>query len=170
MEEKRDRDELLNKIEKEAHDYERDFHGCSRCVLKPLQDHLNLGDEASLKASTPLAAGVAMRGETCGAFLGALLAVGIATASGELKDTGALADSLASGFRLARIVEKELGTTNCTEIQKDKLGRFYSLADPKEYEAFIEAGGYVHCSKVVGKIARIAAQFILDYQDKKGSL
>jgi len=80
MEEKNIRDELLNKIEKEAHDYERDFHGCSRCVLKPLQDNLNLGDEASLKASTPLAAGVAMRGETCGAFLGGLLAVGIATA------------------------------------------------------------------------------------------
>lgn len=52
MQEKKYRDELLNKIEKEAHDYERDFHGCSRCVLKPLQDHLNLGDEASLKAST----------------------------------------------------------------------------------------------------------------------
>ena len=170
MEEKKYRDELLNKIEKEAHDYERDFHGCSRCVLKPLQDNLNFGDEASLKASTPLAAGVAMRGETCGAFLAALLAVGIVTASGDLKDVGALTDSLASGFRLARIVEKELGTTNCTEIQKGKLGRFYSLADPKDYEAFIEAGGYIHCSKVVGKIARIAAQFILDYQDRKGSL
>lgn len=38
MQEKKYRDELLNKIEKEAHDYERDFHGCSRCVLKPLQD------------------------------------------------------------------------------------------------------------------------------------
>jgi len=63
MEEKKYRDELLKKIEKEAHDYERDFHGCSRCVLKPLQDNLNLGDEASLKASTPLAAGVAMRGD-----------------------------------------------------------------------------------------------------------
>ena len=33
VEEKKYRDELLNKIEKEAHDYERDFHGCSRCVL-----------------------------------------------------------------------------------------------------------------------------------------
>jgi len=62
------REELLDKIEKEAHDYERDFHGCSRCVLKPLQDNLDLGDEASLKASTTLAAGVAMRGETCEPF------------------------------------------------------------------------------------------------------
>ncbi|MBW1711458.1 MAG: C_GCAxxG_C_C family protein, partial [Deltaproteobacteria bacterium] len=65
----------------------------------------------SLKASTTLAAGVAMRGETCGALLGGLLAVGIVTASEEFKDVNALTNSLASGFRLARIVEKEFGTT-----------------------------------------------------------
>lgn len=160
------RAELLDKIEKEAHDYERDFHGCSRCVLKPLQDNLDLGDDASLKASTTLAAGVAMRGETCGALLGGLLAVGIATASEDLKDVNALTNSLAAGFRLARNVEKEFGTTNCTKIQTDKLGRFYSLADPEQYNAFIEAGGYRECPKVVGKIARMTAEFILDYRDK----
>jgi C_GCAxxG_C_C family probable redox protein len=160
------KEELLDRIEKEAHDYERDFHGCSRCVLKPLQDNLDLGDEASLKASTPMAAGVAMRGETCGALLGGLLAVGIATASEDLKDVNALTNSLAAGFRLARNVEKEFGTTNCTKIQTDKLGRFYSLADPEQYKAFIEAGGYRECPKVVGKIARMTAELILDYRGK----
>lgn len=119
------REELLDKIEREAQAYERDFHGCSRCVLKPLQDHLDLGDEASLRASTPLAAGVAMRGETCGALLGGLLAVGMATAENDFEDANALADSLAAGFRLAKKVEKEFGSTNCTEIQTKKLGRFY---------------------------------------------
>ena len=53
MTDKQSRDELLDKIEKAAHDYERDFHGCSRCVLKPLQDHFDLGNDASLKASNP---------------------------------------------------------------------------------------------------------------------
>jgi len=167
MPEKQSRTELLDKIEKAAHDYERDFHGCSRCVLKPLQDHLGLGDDSSLKASTTLAAGVAMRGETCGALLAGLMAVGIVTANEDLKDTDALTNSLASGFRLARKVEREFGTTNCTKIQTDKLGRFYSLADPEQYKAFIEAGGYRECPKVVGKIARMTAEFILDYQDRK---
>ncbi|MBW1703808.1 MAG: C_GCAxxG_C_C family protein [Deltaproteobacteria bacterium] len=166
MPEQKSRTELLDKIEKAAHDYERDFHGCSRCVLKPLQDYLGLGDDASLKASTTLAAGVAMRGETCGALIGGLLAVGIVTANEDLKDIGALTNSLASGFRLAKKVEREFGTTNCTKIQTDRLGRFYSLADPEQYKAFIEAGGYKECPKVVGKIARITAEFILDYQDR----
>ena len=164
---KTSREELLNRIEETAHDYEKAFHGCSRCVFKALQDHLDLGDGPSLKASTPLAAGVAMRGETCGALIGGLLAVGIVTAKEDLKDSNALNTSLAAGFRLARKVEKEFGTTNCTKIQTDRLGRFYSLADPEQYKAFIEAGGYIECPKVVGKIARMTAEFIFDYLDKK---
>jgi len=166
MPEKPSREELLSRIEREADAYEADFHGCSRCVLRPLQDHLNLGDDESFKASTPLAAGVAMRGETCGALLGGLMAVGMATASEDMSDTDALRNSLAAGFRLAKKVEKAFGTTNCTKIQTDKLGQFYSLADPEQYEAFIEAGGYRECSKVCGKIARMTAEFIMEYRDK----
>jgi C_GCAxxG_C_C family probable redox protein len=166
MREETSREELLDKIEETAHHYEKEFHGCSRCVFKALQNHLNLGDGPSLKASTPLAAGVAMRGETCGALIGGLLAVGIVTAHEDLKDSDALNNSLAAGFRLARKVEKEFGTTSCTKIQTDVLGKFYSLADPEQYKAFIEAGGYVECPKVVGKIARITAEFILDYLEK----
>jgi C_GCAxxG_C_C family probable redox protein len=166
MSEKTSREELLSRIEKEADNYEKEFHGCSRCVLKPLQDHLNLGNDASFKASTPLAAGVAMRGETCGALLGGLMAVGMATASEDMTDADALRNCLAAGFRLARKVEKEFGTTNCTRIQTDKLGQFYSLADPEQYEAFIEAGGYMECSKVCGKIARMTAEFIMEYRDR----
>ena len=161
------REQLLNKIEEAAHGYEKEFHGCSRCVFKALQDHLDLGDGVSLKASTPLAAGVAMRGETCGALLGGLLAVGIATAKEELEDSNALINSLGAGFRLARKVEKEFGTTNCSKIMTEKLGQFYSLADPEQYKAFTEAGGYVECPKVVAKIARMTAEFILDYREKE---
>jgi len=160
------REELLDKIEEAAHNYEREFHGCSRCVFKSLQDHFDIGDGPSVKASTPLAAGVAMRGETCGALIGGLLAVGMVTADEDLRDVNALNNSLAAGFRLARRVEKEFGTTSCTKIQTDKLGRYFSLADPEQYRAFIEAGGYVECPKVVGRIARITAEFILDYLEK----
>ena len=96
-----------------------------------------------------------------------MLAVGIITAQEDLKDSNVLNNSLAAGFRLARKVEKEFGTTNCTMIQTERLGRFYSLADPEQYKAFIEAGGYVECPKVVGKIARMTAEFILDYLSNK---
>ena len=89
------------------------------------------------------------------------------TASEDLKDKDALTDSLAVGFRLVKKVEREFGTTNCVEIQTEKLGRSYRLTDPKEYEKFIQAKDYVQCPQVVGKIARMTAEFILDYQSKK---
>ncbi len=161
------REEILNQIEKAAHDYEKEFHGCSRCVFKALQEFMDIGDDTSLKGSTPLAGGVAMRGETCGAFLGGLLALGIVTAREDFKDTESLTNSLSAGFRLAKRIEKEFGSTNCAEIQKSKLGRFYSLADPEQYKQFIEAGGYVECSKVVGKIARMTGDFIFEHLDKQ---
>ena len=163
------REEILNNVEQAAHDYEKAFHGCSRCALKGLQDHLNLGDGVTLRASTPFAAGIAMRGETCGALLGALMAVGIVTASEELEDSNALNNSLAAGFRFIRMVKKEFGSTDCIKIQTDKLGKYYNIAEPEQYQAFIDAGGYVECPKVVGKIARMAAEFILDYREKTKS-
>lgn len=162
------RKEMLDKIEKAAFDYEKGSHGCSRCVFKALQDNLNLkGGISTLKASTPLAAGVAMQGEICGALLGGLLAIGIVTASEDFEDTDALTDSLAAGFRLVKKVERKFGTTNCIEIQKEKLGKSYRLTDPKEYKKFIQAKDYAQCPQVVGKIARMTAEFILDYQSKR---
>ena len=49
-----------------------------------------------------------------------------------------------------------------------RRGNLISLADPEQYKAFIKAGGYAECSKVVGKITRMTAEFILEYQDKIG--
>ena len=161
------RADILDKIEKAAYDYEKDFHGCSRSIFKALQDHLNLGDIPTLKASTPLAAGVALRGEICGALLGGLLAIGIVTASEDFDDTDALTDSLAAGFRLVKKVEREFGTTNCIKMQTEKLGRSFRFDDPEEYKKFIQAKDYVKCPQVVSKIARMTAEFILDYQTKK---
>ena len=162
------REEILVRIENDAYDYEKNSHGCSRCLFKALQDNLNLeGGPSTLKASTPLAAGVAMQGETCGALLGGLLAIGIVTASEDFEDTDALTDSLAAGFRLVKKVQREFGTTNCVEIQTEQLGRSYRLTDPKEYEKFIQAKDYVKCPQIVGKIARMTAEFILDYQTKE---
>ncbi len=162
-----DKESKLNQIEKTAQHYEEVYHGCSRCVFKALQEHLNLGDGATVKAATPFAAGIAMRGETCGALLGGLMALGIVTASENFEDEAAQFGAMAAAYRLARKVEKEFGSTQCKTIQTEKLGQFYSLADPQQYEAFVAAGGYVECPKVVGKIARMTGAFILEYLEGK---
>jgi C_GCAxxG_C_C family probable redox protein len=158
-------DELLDRIEKTAYDYEAKYHGCSRCVVQSLVDHLGLGN-LIFKASIPLAGGVSFRGETCGALLGGLLAVGVALGKEDIKDEDWM-ESLRAGYRLCRQFEKEIGSTTCQEIQRARLGRPYDLADVKDYEEFAKAGGYEECSKVVGKAARLAAEMIMGQSEKK---
>jgi len=161
------KEELLNKIEETAYNYEKAYTGCSRCALRAVQEHLNLGDDSAIMAVAPLAGGIAFHGDTCGALLGGLMAVGLATASSNMEDQEALQASLAAGYRLHRRFVREVGSSRCRDIQTAHLGRFYNFADPKEYERFKEAGGYNECAKIVGKAARLAAGSILDLREKE---
>lgn len=161
------KDELLGRVERAAHDYEAKYHGCSRSVLRAIQENLNLGDGLAFKASTPLAGGVAMRGNDCGALCGALMAIGMVTASEDITNEAALTEAMAAGFRFARRFEKAMGSVFCRDIQTARLGRFFDPADPTQYEAFEKAGGYKECPKVAGQAARMAAEYILELQERK---
>jgi len=167
MAEELSREELLNKIEQAAHDYEKEYHGCSRCAFRALQENLNLGDDSVFLAATPLAAGIAFQGETCGALLGGLLAVGLATASLDMADADTQRNSMANGYRLYRRFVREIGSSRCRDIQTVRLGRSFNISDPEDYERAQEAGIYTECPKVVGKAARLAANLILEIRDRE---
>jgi len=156
--------ELLEKIEKTAYNYEKVYHGCSQCVLKALQEHLQLGDGEAFKAASAFAGGVARMGETCGALSGGIMAVGLAYGREKLEETK-LSPQYAKAMELAvnlyQRFEKELGSAKCRDIQTSLFGRSFDLKDPKEREEFIKAGGYEKCPEVVKKAARLAAEVIL---------
>ena len=160
------REELLDAIEKDAASLEKEYHGCSRCVLIPLQKHLGIGNSAVARAAAPLAGGIALTGETCGALLGGLLAVGLVMADDNIEDNQAFLDTMAAGFRFHRRFQKAFEATTCRDLQTAKAGRYYSMAKPEEYEEFVALGGYEICSALVGKAARLAAEYILELNDK----
>ena len=160
------REELLATIEREAAELEKTSHGCSRCVLIPLQQHLRIGNTDVARASVPLAGGIALSGESCGALLGGLLAIGLAMADKDVENRQAFLDTMTSGFRFLRRFQKEFGAATCRDLQTARLGAFYSMARPDEYEAFVKAGGYAVCSALVGRASRLAAEFILELRDK----
>ena len=160
------KEELLDQIEKTAHDYEARYHGCSRSVMQSLADHLKLGDTLTFKASAPLSGGVAMRGETCGALIAGVMALGIAWGKEAIEEEDWM-EPVIAGYRLCRRFEKELGSTSCREIQTARLGRAFNFADLNDYEEFQKAGGYVECPKVVAKAARLTAQMIMEGSEKK---
>lgn len=165
------KEKRLDKIEKDANKYEKEYHGCGRCVVRSIIENLDIGSYSLVKAAGPLAGGIAMRGQTCGALLGGLLLLGLETSSDKMieikPDDKSTLISLASGFNLCRKVEKEMGSTICNDIQEARLGRSFNIADPEEYKKFKEAGGYEECPKVVGEIAKMTAEMILEHKNSR---
>lgn len=170
-------EELVSKIRREAHNYDQ-YSGCSQSVLLSLQDNLGIGDMESFKAATVLSGGVARRGETCGAILGCLMALGLVAGRDDIKnyqqysDAMGIADELCEEFK-ARL-ELEFGFDNpletclCSEIQRGIYGRSFTLKNPEEREAFLAAGGHSDdgCYKVCGIAAEVAARRLLELQSR----
>jgi C_GCAxxG_C_C family probable redox protein len=158
-------------IGRRALEYDK-FSGCSQSVLLALQEAFNIGDAASFKAATTLSGGVARRGETCGALLGALLALGLVKGREDIRDTQAYRDAIVPAnevidefkARLGREFgfKKPLESTICRDIQRSVYGRGFDLNKPGDYKAFLDAGGHgdTGCPKVCAVAAEVAAERI----------
>jgi len=161
--------EFLDRIEKAALDNEATYHGCSQCVLKALQDNFDIGDALTFKSVSALAAGVALMGDSCGALLGGIIALGLVNGRDNLADFQALQDSMGPARKLYRWFQSEYGSTLCRDIQTSLFGKFFNIADMKEYEEAQKLGLYDAsrgCPVVVAKIARKTAELLLDIKEE----
>lgn len=137
-----------------------------------MQEELGLGDLQSFKAATVLAGGVARRGETCGALLGALMALGLAAGRERMEDTDQYRRAMAPAGRIAVRFQEELqrqfgfdeslSTTLCRDVQARIYGRGFDMTDREDYKAFLDAGGHSAqgCPKVCAVAAQVAAEEI----------
>ena len=167
------KDSKIKEVRAKAHNYEN-FSGCSQAVLLALQEDLNLGNLETYKAATAFAGGVARRGETCGALIGALMALGIYEGREKKEDTGKLNETVNDAYEVCeefqhRIekeynLKKQLPSTLCRDIQRSIYGQSWVLTDPTQRTAFIAAGGHRDegCLKVCGIAAEIIAERILN--------
>jgi C_GCAxxG_C_C family probable redox protein len=163
---------ILDRIAKAAYDNDRAYEGCTRCVLAALQDHLHLLDDdkaykAALKASTALAAGVARRGETCGALTGAIMAVGLVTGGERLDDAEGYVRAMNVAAEVFDRFKGNYGTVRCFEIQEKLFGRHYDFFNPEDAEAWYKDGGLGKCPGVCAVAARIGAEAIVELRKRK---
>ena len=159
-------------IRAKAHGYEN-FSGCSQAVVLALQEGLSIGNADSYRAATAFAGGVARRGETCGALIGALMAVGLEEGrsrkedldklNGTVGDAHAVADEFQRRIAEEFNLKKPLSSTLCRDIHAALFGRTWNLYDPAGRTAFIAAGGHGDdgCLKVCGIAAECAARAVL---------
>lgn len=163
---------IVERVKKAAHEYDR-YSGCSQSVLLSLQEEFHIGDEQSFMAATVLSGGIARRGETCGAIIGALMALSLLIGRKKMEDTEqyreAMGPSLELINRFKQELKKQLGfkkslkSTLCREIQEKLYGRSFNMLDERDYQAFIGAGGHSDggCLEVCGIAAQVAAEKIL---------
>lgn len=163
----------IQEIGRKALEYDK-YSGCSQSVLLALQEAFNIGNMESFKAATVLSGGVARKGETCGALLGGLLALGLVIGREDIKDTQVYRDAMVpsdeiiKGFQ-ARLKEtfgftEPLNSTICRDIQRRIYGQGFDLTDPVSYKAFLDAGGHGDegCPLVCSVAAMVTAEKLVE--------
>ncbi len=165
-------EELVARIGRAAQENDH-YSGCSQAVLGALQTELGIGDAESFRAATSLSGGVARRGETCGALLGALLGLGLVCGRDDMKDTPAYgravdeAQAVIEDFKSALQTRFEMSSplcsTLCRDIQTRIFGRYFEMSDNRDRQAFLDAGGHDNnrCPLVCATAAEVAARAIL---------
>lgn len=135
---------------------------CAQTTFLTLQEQFNLEDGGILKALTPFP-GIALRGETCGAVTGSLMALGLIFGRDKenLNSWRAYLRSLPPTRRFCHRFEEQLGSTMCGDIVEKQFGRRFDLADPEEAMQWINCGAIEKCGSVIGTGVRIAAEIIL---------
>ena len=132
---------------------------CAQTAFAVLQEEFDLDGDTILKALTPFP-GIALRGETCGAVVGSLMAIGLVYGRDDLEDWHAYIASLSPARRFTRHFEVLNGSNDCEHILEGKLGRTFDLADAGQAGEYVEAGGPAVCAEVLAGAVRIAAEII----------
>ena len=167
----KDREETLQKAYDQGFHYEKEYKGCSQCVLAAIQDTLGMENDAGFnavfKSATGLAGGLSGTcSGSCGALTGGVMAISYKVG----RERNNFSDPEEIRFKTRdltlRLYDKFIetyGSGNCQEIQKKLFGRSYNLLDPADREAFEQAGSHIDkCPAVVAKAARWAVDLLLD--------
>jgi C_GCAxxG_C_C family probable redox protein len=160
MNTKPSRDEVLKKVTEKAHQILLQSGNCAQTSFFVLKEQFDLDDGKILRALTPFP-GVALRGETCGAVIGSLMALGLVFGRDNIDDMPGYLRSLPPARKFCRQFEKEHSSTMCGAILETKLGKRYNLANPMESAMYLSSGGPEKCAEVVASAVRIAAEIIM---------
>ena len=148
-----------------AYEYEQKYGSCPQCVLAAVQEVLGYPTDDVFKASYVLSGGgvLSTRG-TCGALVGALMAVSARHGRDRASfDQGRNRRSIELARRVYDGFVDEFGSPICADVQTKLFGRSYDLWNPAEFEAFVAAGGHADkCPRVVGVAARLATEVLIE--------
>ena len=159
------KEEILSKAFELGQKYEKKCTGCAQTSIAAIFEALGIWNDDVFKAGSGLADGLGLTGNgTCGALTGASMVISYLFGR-ELKDFGDMYKPMKSYSLVKKLHDKyveKYGTCRCHDVQESLVGRTYDLWDPDELQAAFKSDMMEHCSKLVGTIARLASEIILD--------
>jgi C_GCAxxG_C_C family probable redox protein len=139
--------------------------GCGQSALGAILEAVGKPNEEVFRAASGLADGLGLSTKgTCGALLGAAMAIGLFFGRGydKFHDPMAAMDSYDLVLEVVEEFEKRVGAIKCGDIQTSFFGRTFNLRRPEELEAALAAGLHPRCAEVVGTAALLAAGIIAE--------
>ncbi len=151
---------LLVALEAEARLALGPLGNCAQASFAVLNRQFGLAEGEFHRALSALP-GIAVRGDTCGAVTGSLMALGLAFGTDPGAEPAQRRLAYLQGRELCRRFEEAQGSTLCRDIHTAAVGRWHDLFDPADAQAYQEAGGFEACQSAVASGVRIAAELIL---------
>lgn len=175
----RSKEEIIRDVHEQAYRTQINYRGCTQIVVKALTDHLGIFSQEVFRAATPFAAGVARKGEQCGALTGALMVIGLCFGRNDLREAGQPKEFGVSPYSYTHDLAGEMfdkfkeawGTIRCFDIQEKLVGRRMDTSDP-EVQEMVKTGEYFNilskkCCHVSSMAAKMAAEIILREIEKE---
>jgi len=117
---------------------------CSTCTLAHVADRIGLDEETAVKISGAFGGGM-WRGDTCGAVVGALMAIGMKYAQTEAGDEETKNNMLAKKAEFEKRFSEKYGSLICREILGYDLSTEEGMAAIMEQELLAKKCPYVVC-------------------------
>jgi len=153
------REDRLNRLSHKVSKSLDRSKNCAQTSFAVLQEEFDLEGGSILKALTPFP-GIALRGETCGAVIGCMMAIGLVYGRDDLDNWKGYLKSLPPSRRFCRRFENEYGSISCADLLEKNLGHRYDLANRVDALKYVVTGGVKTCGKIITSAVEISAEII----------
>jgi C_GCAxxG_C_C family probable redox protein len=159
------KEEILDKAFHLGKKYEKECTGCAQTTVAAIFEALGIWNEDVFKAASGLADGLGLTGDgSCGALIGGSMVIGYIF--GRDKDHFNDMYEPMNSYRLVKELHdryiENYGTCRCYDVQENGLGRTFNLWNPEEMKEAMKSGMLDYCSTLVGNVAKMATEIILN--------
>lgn len=153
-------EELHKRLDEAVDKYGNIYGSCSQTSFIVLNEAFHLKSDNIVRGLAPFP-GIALRGETCGAVSGSLMAIGLVYEDDIRKGKGKKGGSGKPSFDFCSKFESEFGSTRCRNVISKVNNKEYQVTKPEDYAILSDEKVYGHCVEVVKKAVHLAADIIL---------